>query len=110
MGRSNECLVTRNKVWFPEYTVYDHLVICGYEFTVNMTKNQKLGLASALQGGRITRFEMHECGELVCLYEDGEWVIKLDEENDMACIAMSYFLAKHNRRRSKKEEKEYRIL
>lgn len=110
MGRSAQPLVTMHKDLWPEYTVIDHLDIYGWEFEVEMTKVKKMGLASALQGGRITRFQMSQSGELVCLFEDGKWIIRLNEENDVACIAMNYFLTKHNRRRSKKEEKERKIL
>lgn len=105
-----EPYVILNKEYFPKYTVYDKLNICGWEFEVWLTKARKFGLASALQGGRVIRFEMIQSGQLVCLYEDGKWKIELDDENDLAKIVRSLFLSKHNRKRPEKEEKEYGIL
>lgn len=90
--------ITKKKEYYPQYTVCDHLDICGWQFEVVMRKTKKFGCASALHGGCIIEFEMKQSGEVVCLYEDGKWVIELDENNDLAEIVRSYFLSKHNRK------------
>ena len=91
---------------FPIYSVYDKIIINGWTFDAELWLHHKFGLASALQGGRVVYFHLRQGGETVGLYEDSKWVIKIPQENDEACIAMTYFLTKHNRQRNKKEEKE----
>ena len=110
MGRSAQPLVRTEKDRWPDYRVYDHLDLYGWEFDADMMISKKMGSASALQGGRVTSFTMRQSGEVVCIFDEGSWVLRLDEENEIAKIAMGYFLTKYNKRRSKREEKELKIL
>lgn len=105
-----EQLVVFNHCYFPQYEVRDNLNLYGWEFTAEMKVSQKPGLASALQGGRVIGFTMHQSGDLVALYSDGKWYQKIDDDNDLAQIAMLYFLDRYNRKRTKEEEKKRGIL
>lgn len=105
MGRSETVTMTMNKELFPEYTIYDHISIGGWDFDVSMTVRKKFGLASAIQGARVIFLELRQSGEVVACFDDGKWVIKLADENDEATLALAYFLEKHNKKRPKKEER-----
>lgn len=103
MGRS-ETLRTKKDL-YPSYKAYDQLILDGWEFEISMVIQKKYGIASALQGGRITSFELMQSGETVGAYEDGKWIIPMDTDNDEALIALAYFLEKHNKKRPDAEER-----
>lgn len=80
---------------------YDHCIINGRKFDVQI--GQEEGKRSlSIQGGRITFFLMTEDDInnepiAVSCYDNGKWEIKCPEEDDEACIAQNYFIARWNR-------------
>lgn len=68
-------------------------VINGWEFTAELIIAKEPS-ASALNGGRVTFFVMYQGGDMAALYSDGMWYMTT-ENNELAEIAMRYFLDKY---------------
>lgn len=72
---------------------YDSCLINGNEFKAEIEIAEKGGNAAAIHGGRILYFMMTCEGELLSLFDDGEWKVPCPEDIfDEAAIAQSYFI------------------
>ena len=72
----------------------DRIKINGTEYTAELDVAEKGGNTAAIRGGRILYYLLSREGVAVALFEKGDWMITISEEDDEAGIASTYFVTK----------------